>query len=137
MRIAVQRTTGMLMLLVVLGLTRYGRAERPIESPEKATYIVTGTVQRVLHRETKVNDEYLVQIRIDRVEKGEGYKEGEFIYAYAFRRKPNAPLEPAARGHKAVPKEGQRIRALIKRGNGQMEALYPDWFEVLEPTAEN
>ena len=126
---------GMLALILVLGLSRHGQAERPIERADKATYIVTGAVQRVFRRDAGHHSEYLVQIRIDGIEKGEGYQEGDSMYAYAFQRKPDAPVEPAAGGHKAVPKEGQRIRALIKRGDGQMEALYPEWFEVLGPPA--
>jgi hypothetical protein len=122
--------------LLFLGLSAEGLAERPKESPDSASHIVTGTVSKVFSREGKSTDEYLVQVRIDGIEKGEGYRKGGYIYAYAFRRTSDK-AEPAAAGHTSVPKEGQRIKAWIKRGSGQMEALYPDWFEALKPLAED
>lgn len=108
-------------------------AEREVEPPDAASHVVTGSVQRVFTRSGENDREYVVQIRVDGVEKGEGYQKGDYIYAYAFKRKPDAPLEPAASGHDSVPVEGQRVRARIKRGNGLMEALYPFWYDVLEP----
>ena len=127
------RRTCLVTLMMVVAAVSVARRERPTESPESAAHVVTGSVQKVFHRDGGSVNEYLVQIRIDGIEKGDGYDRGDFIYAYAFRRKPGQRVVPAASGHKAVPEEGQRIRAWIKRGKGQMESLYPNWFEVLKP----
>lgn len=106
-------------------------AERPRESEDNATFVVTGTVQKVFERDSGSNTDYVIQIRIDGVEKGDGLIPRDYIYAYCFRRKPDAPREPSASGHGRPPKEKQRIRARIKHSRGRMEGLYPNWFEVL------
>lgn len=108
-------------------------AERPRESSEKATFVVTGTVSRVFERDAGHNTEYIVQIRIDAVEKGKELQPKQTLYAYSFRRKPDAPLEPSASGHLKPPREGQRIRARIKYSRGTMEGIYPTWYEILPP----
>ena len=82
---------------------------------------------------TPENAEFLVQIKIQSIEKGTGYKKGDYIFAYAYQRKDDAPRVPASSGHSSIPEEELLIRAHIKRGKGQMEALYPDWLEVLPP----
>lgn len=119
------------LVLVVVAFCAWARAERPTEPVSKADYIVVGKVTKVFHRDFSSQDQYVVQIRIEEIEKGEGYRPRDFIFAYAFQRKSGLPPEPSASGHSAIPEEGQRIRARIKRGNGEMEALYPEWFEVL------
>ena len=101
----------------------------------EADFVVVGKVTKVFHRDFSSEDQYVVQIRIEEVEKGEGYREKEYIFAYAFQRKSGLPPEPSASGHSNIPEEGQRIRARIMSRKGEMEALYPEWFEVL-PTTE-
>ena len=118
---------------LVLGVALMAFAERPTEPVTRADYVVVGQVTKVFHHDFWSQDQYVIQIRIEAVEKGDDYREGDFIYAYAFQRKPNVKGdETSARGHTSIPEEGQRIRARIKRGRGEMEALYPEWFEVLE-----
>jgi len=119
-----------LILLAALAANMY--AERPKESPDKTTFVVTGTVKKVFERNAGSYFEYMVQIRIEEVKKGENLKPKQYIYAYSFRRKPDAPLEPSASCHIKPPKEGQRIRAHIKHNRGTMEGIYPNWFEVLK-----
>ena len=116
-----------------LALVSDSLAERPVESIKVASHTITGTVTYVFTRDGAENHKYAVLIQIDGVEKGEGFKKNEYIYAYAYQRKADAPRVPASNGHSAIPKEGARIRAHLKQGNGLMEALYPDWFEVLPP----
>jgi len=70
------------------------------------------------------------------VEKGDGLKPRDYIYAFCFRRKPDAPREPSASGHGLPPKEKQRIRTRIKHSRGRMEGLYPRWFDVLREEAK-
>jgi hypothetical protein len=131
------RSRCLVTLILSLAAVSVAWGERPIEPPASAAHVVTGEVRKVFHRDGGSVDEYVVQIRIDGIEKGKGYDPGDTIYAFAFRRKPGLGELPSASGHTAVPKEGQRIRAQIKRGKGQMEALYPDWFNVLTPDRRN
>jgi hypothetical protein len=122
-------------LVCSLALGGAALAERPVEKTDAASHIVTGTVSKVFHHDSPENAEFLVQIKIRSIEKGAGYGKGDYIFAYAYQRKADAPRVPASSGHSSIPKEGQLIRAEIKRGKGQMEALYPDWYEVLPPLA--
>lgn len=116
--------------LLVLGMAVQAQAERPPEDRQEADFVVAGRVLRVFRRDIDHYHEYVVQIQIAEIAKGEGYQPGETIFAYAFRRKRDAPMMPSAGGHRNVPKEDQRIRAYIKRGG--MEGIYPDWYDVLE-----
>ena len=104
-----------------------------MEPPDKATHVVTGTVDKVFARDQGSEHQYVVQIRIDTIEKGEGCEKGGYVYVYAFKRKPDQPPQPSASGHTVIPKEGQRVRAWVKRAKGQMEARYPNGFEILDP----
>lgn len=122
-----------LALIGALFVQASALAERPVEKADAASHIVTGTVFKVFHHDSPENAEFLVQIKIQSIEKGAGYEKGDYIFAYAYQRKADAPRVPASTGHSSIPKEKQLIRAHIKRGKGQMEALYPDWFEVLPP----
>ena len=120
-------------LIVVAGAL----AELPRELKKSASFIVTGRVSKVFkRRDPREHNEFLVQIRIEVVERGEGFREGDVIYAFAFQRRPDGRPETAAAGHRAIPKEGQRIRAWIRHSKGEMKALYPEWFEVLTPSEE-
>lgn len=125
-----RRRLGLFSLSIVVGLAANAHAERPPEDREQADYVVTGEVLRIFQRNEQHYREYVVQIAIEEVAKGEGYQPGDSIFAFVFRRKPDAPVMAAPSGHKAMPAEGQRIRAYIKHGN--MEAIYPDWFEVVK-----
>ncbi|CAN5292880.1 hypothetical protein BH23VER1_BH23VER1_12390 [soil metagenome] len=126
-----------LALIGTLFVQAIALAERPVEKPDSASHVVTGTVSKVFQRDSTEDSEFLVEIKIQSIEKGAGYAKGDYIFAYAYQRKADAPLVPASSGHSSIPTEGQLIRACIKRGNGQMEALYPDWFEVLLPLTTN
>ena len=118
------------VLALAFGAAALG--ERPTEPAAEATHVVTGTADKVFVRDSGADRQYVVRIRIDGIEKGDGFEEGDYVYAYAFKRKPDQPPQPAASGHRLIPREGQRVRAWIKRGKGQMEALYPNGFEILK-----
>ena len=128
------------LLLSGFALSGKALAERPTEPRESASYVVTGTVAKVFAHDPGDNSQFvhhIVQIRIDGVERGAGYKERDFIYAYVMRRKPGARTDlPGIGGHRGLPEEGQRIRAWIKHARGKMEGLYPRWFEVLDDPAD-
>ena len=126
-----------ILLFCAHGLVAEALAELPTEPRESASHIVTGTVSKVFSRDRGAASEfvdYAVQIRIEGVEKGTGQRKGEAIYACAFCRKPSARKDqPGVGGHRGIPKEGQRIRAWLKYADGELGALYPKWFEVLQP----
>ena len=121
-------------ILILIGIFNYASqlfAERPEETHGKASHVVRGHVTGVFIREGEEEMEYMVRMRIEAIERGTGHQTGESIYVYAYQLKPDAPVKDAANGHNSLPKEGQYIRAWIKGGQGQMKALYPDWFERL------
>ena len=126
-----------ILLSCSFGLVNEALAELPTEPRESASHIVTGTVSKVFaHDRGEASEfvDYAVQIRIEGVEKGTGQRKGEAIYACAFCRKPSARKDqPGVGGHRGIPKEGQRIRAWLKYADGELGALYPKWFEVLQP----
>jgi hypothetical protein len=107
-------------------------AERPLEPRDSASHVVTGTVQGVFRRDAGSEYQYVVRIRIEAVQKGDGYEPGDTFFAYCFQRKADAPPQPSAGGHKSIPKEDQRIRAYVHRRNGLFEGNYKDWFDVLK-----
>lgn len=108
------------------------RAERKPDSPKDATHIVVGTVDRVFHRESKEQNQYIVQLKVQSVERGKSLKKGDMLLVYCFQRKSSATPIPAEGGHKAIPREGQQIRALAKPRNGLLEGIYPNWFSVVD-----
>ena len=123
-----------LLVLVLTACTLHcdrGRAERIPDVPEDATHIITGVVDRVFQRESKEQDQYVIQIRVESVERGKGVKDADVLLVYCFQRKASASSIPAESGHKAIPKEGPRIRALAKPRHGVLAGLYPDWFQPI------
>ncbi len=105
--------------------------ERPPESRDDATHVVVGQVAGVYSYQDESNTHYVIKLEVQKVERGAGVAEQDLFYAECFQRKKSAPRIPAAYGHKAVPKPGQRIRAYVIRGPLRNEGIYPDWFEVL------
>ena len=112
----------------------FSQAARPTRSEADATHIVIGEVGDVYSNESDEYVGYVVRLRIESIEKGEGLKEKEFLYAFCYQRKlamKPGLREPGSRGHSAVPKPGQRIRAVLDRDKGIWEGIYPSWFKVL------
>ena len=113
-------------------------AERKPNAPEEAKLVVWGTVEEVDCTETDEFKRFKVKIRVENTERGyirvgnTARVTGE-VWAHCFQRKPTAPDVPSAKGHTAVPKKGQFIRALLlEPRRGQYEGLYPDWFHELK-----
>lgn len=118
------------LILAIFAAAVSARAELPRQSRDEATHVVTGTVTKVFQRDGRMR-EFLIEIFIDGVEKGDDLEDGDFVYAFAFQRKSRTSSEPGIGGHRAVPKEGQRIKAWLKRSKGRVTALYPEWFDLL------
>lgn len=119
-------------LVLLLLVVRPALAERPPESQDDATHVVEGLVTGVFMREDRSNRSYVVRIVVDKVIRGADVKEGDYFYAECFQRRKEAPRIPAAYGHRAVPKEEQRIRAYVIRDIGRSEGIYSDWFQILK-----
>ena len=131
-------------LATVATFSRVGWAERLTDGQaEDATHVVTGIVQSVFTRETNEQTQYIVEIKVDQVERPASLKPGELLSIYCFQTKVDELARQKGKigaalgligenGHRAVPKEGQRIRASAKPRHGRLEGIYPDWFTVVE-----
>jgi hypothetical protein len=122
---------GAVLLTGIVWVFSSVQAARMPESRADATHVVVGEVIAVFEREEGDYTGYVVRLRVERVEKGEGVVVGDFFHAYCFQRgEVKGPVKPGAIGHDAVPKEGQRIKAFVQRDKGLWEGVYPDWFDV-------
>ena len=141
-----QQTKFILAITILTLFPSALRAERAHEKPDDATHVATGTVQRIYTRETKTQTQYIVEIKVDKAERPASLKSGDLLSVYCFQAKevkPPRSLSDSEKvvallttvgesGHLAVPKEGQQIRASAQPRHGRLEALYPDWFSLLE-----
>lgn len=125
----------LLALLLAVGttVTESARAARPIQRRENADYVVIGTVYAVYVRDTEVYRQYIIELRVEAVEKGSGLKKGDTFRAFCYQRKPGKGGPFDTPGHAAVPKEGQRIKAFVNRGGGHHEGVYRNWFDAMPP----
>jgi hypothetical protein len=137
--------------LVAFGLAAEAFAERAPEPRNSATHIVVGTVEGVYARDEKDTRYYLVEIAIEKVEKGEGFKPGETFYVGCYLWIPDyykgkklteqQQKQLTFRGspYSGVPKEGERVRVYAKHDavyatgrRGKYSGIYPDWYEVVK-----
>ena len=138
-------------LLMALILATDTFAERRPEDRSEATHVILGTVAGAYVREKGDTRYYLVEIAIEKVEKGEGFQPGGTFYVECYLWTPDyykgkklTPEEEkllAFRGAQycGVPKEGERVRVYAKHqakyANGQpgkYDGIYPDWYEVVK-----
>ena len=106
-------------------------AEMLPEQRADASHVVIGTVDRVFQRDAKENKEFIVRLKVEKMEKGDGFAPGDFLHAFCFTRKWSLLPIPAPSGHRAVPKEGERIKAYLHRRTGTFAGNYPDWFDAV------
>jgi hypothetical protein len=138
-------------LLPALGLAPETFAERAPEERSKATHVVLGTVAGVYAREETDTRYYLVEVAIEKVEKGEGFKPGATFYVGCYLQIPDyykgrkltegqrRQLTFGAGAYSGVPKEGERVRVFAKHDAvyangrpGKYSGIYPDWYEVVK-----
>jgi hypothetical protein len=117
---------------------RPAQAERPDEARKSADYVIFGTVQAVYVQDTKAYRKYIVEIKVQGVEKGTRLKKGDTFRAFCYQRKKGfgGEGEYDAAGHTAVPRLRQRIKAFVKDGRGYNEGIYPNWFDVIKGTGK-
>ena len=109
--------------------------------------MVVGVVEDVYSQEggKGANRGHVVEIAIEKVERGEGLKAGDTFYASCYRPNPNAPdlskltvqqreafLFTVDGGHKLVPKKGDRVRVFVRHHRGKYEGIFADWVDVLK-----
>lgn len=107
------------------------QAERPTEKREQADYVLSGKVTAVYKHESEGYREFIVEIKISQVTKGDGIKKGHTFRAMCYQRKENkGGLEFDTAGHSVVPKEGQQITVFVNRADGRNEGVYPNWVDI-------
>jgi hypothetical protein len=139
------------VLLAALGLAAEAFADRAPEPRSQATHVIVGTVAGVYTREERGTRYYLVEIAVEKVEKGAGFKPGQTFYVGCYLWVPDDPKgkrltkdeqrRRALRGaaYNGVPKEGERVRVYAKHDAvyangrpGKYSGIYPDWYEVVK-----
>jgi hypothetical protein len=138
-------------VLAALGLAAETFAERAPEPRSQATHVLVGTVAGVYTREEQDTRYYLVEVAVEKVEKGEGFKPGDTFYVGCYlwvpdyykgrRLTEDQQKRLALRGaaYSGVPKEGERVRVYAKHDavyangrRGKYTAIYPDWYEAVK-----
>lgn len=119
-------------LLMVLALdVTLVPAARPNQKREQADYVVTGVVTAVYSQETTGYRNFIVEIKVEEVEKGDGIKKGDTFRAFCYKRTARASIQFDTAGHTTVPEEGQRVKAFVNRARGRNEGVYPNWIDIL------
>src|SRR2546422_11418903 len=106
-------------------------AERPPEDRPQATHVVVGNVQGVyLRREGRALD-YIIEIAIEKAEKGDGLKAGEMFYVGCYlwdgewlkgqklSEKQQKQLALQGPAYDGIPKEGDRVKVYAKHRGGR------------------
>ena len=129
------------LILLFLGLFSLvsARGERISEQRENASHVVVGEVTNVFKSDGREYIGYVVRIRVEAVEKGDGPAVGQFFYAECFDRKPHkGPGSPApgASGHSGVPEVGDRVRVFTNEEDSIYEGVYPNWYDLLPKRGE-
>jgi hypothetical protein len=105
-------------------------AERPTMTKDQATLVVQGEVESIYRRVQQDSTDYMIFIRVETVEKGDA-KPGQLVHAFCYQAV-LPPGIPGAKGHSAIPKEGDEIRAYLwLRDIDHLEGIYPDWYEPI------
>src|SRR5262249_13916791 len=87
---------------------------------------------------------YVVEIAVEKVEKGDGLKAGETLYVrcYLWNReyykdkklseKEEKQIALRWSSYDGVPVIGQRVRTWTRRQAGKQHGIYPAWYEVVK-----
>jgi hypothetical protein len=133
-------------LLIAMTLIVVARADIPIQSKESlganATHIAVGTVTAIYTAQTKdenwVKTTGVVEILVDKLEKGSKIEAGDSVYARfwdeAWIGKGNPP--PFGPGHH-LPRRGDAVRVFLERKNGGYDALLQNGFETIPKSTDS
>jgi hypothetical protein len=147
------RIAAIVLILIVLN-SSFVYGERPLLSTDQlkkeSTHIVTGTVKGVYQRDADSNlqgkgtvvTQYLVEIEVDTVEKGDKLEKSDLVYARCWRIKKHgdAGVVPGPSGHAEIPKPGDDVRAFLAKGTYSATSqsdrgtavVYPNGIEKLK-----
>jgi hypothetical protein len=126
---------------LLLGLSACPGGRRP-EKRDEATHVFIGQVQ-ALHeeREDRVVN-YLVEIKIESVEKGEGIEPGSTVPVHCYiaipspdlvRDKPKKKIWTIGRppgSYDRVPKEKDRVKVYARKTKETYDGIYPNWYDA-------
>jgi hypothetical protein len=121
------------LLVVSVFNAGLAHAARATQKRENADYVLSGKVIAVYSQETQGYNNYIVEIKVESVEKGDGIKKGDYFRAFCYQPSKTGKLGPFDdhHGHKIVPKEGQQVKVFVNRAGGRNEGVYPDWVDIL------
>src|SRR5437868_4840569 len=112
----------------------------PPITKDQATHIVTGEVRQVYKTEPGGYTYYLVELKVEKVERGGGLlafgsgpRAGRFTYISCFQRSADLPREAVGDpGHQTTPRSGEKIRVwLLETSEGEYKMLWPVGYELL------
>ena len=135
-----QKGIVLVVILVLLVSTHHSWAARLPEKRESATHILSGLVQRVYVEKTMADSEFqgvIVEIRVDTMEMGTGFKRGDLVHVLFYEPNPSyrptgVPRGPNGGGpHRYVPKKGEIVKVFLKGRHGNYSAVWPDGVDVL------
>lgn len=114
------------------------QAARATQSREKADYVLSGLVMAVYTLEGQGYNNYIVEIKVGDVEKGDGIKKGDYFRAFCYQPNGKGKLSPFDdhHGHKIVPKQGEEVKVFVNRAGGRNEGVYPNWVDIQGDDAE-
>jgi hypothetical protein len=116
-----------------------------VEKHEQATHVFIGKV-KALHVE-KSNGflDYVIEVTVESVEKGEGMKAGDTVPISCYLRDPDwlkgktlskeEQLKDAMRrdsSYRGVPKEGEQIKVYARKVKEKFSGIYPDWYDPVK-----
>jgi hypothetical protein len=130
--------------LLLLGCLA-GFGARVAEKREHATHVFTGKVKAV-HVEKKNGFlDYVIEVTVESVEKGEGMKAGDAVPISCYLRDPDwlngktlskeEQLKDAMRrdsSYRGVPKEGEHIKVYARKVKEKFDGIYPDWYDLVK-----
>ena len=129
-----QTATAALILLLLADLT-FGA--RLIEKREGATHVFSGQVKKLHLEKSNGFLDYTVDVAVTSVEKGDGIKAGDVVPVSCYLRDPDwlKKQHDSLRrdsSYRAVPNEGDEIKAYVRKSSEKFKGIYPDWFDVVK-----
>jgi hypothetical protein len=135
------------VVLAALAFPLVSFADRPMESRDRATHVAVGRVEAVYAQDgaTGANQNCVVEIAVEKVERGSGLKAGTVLYACVYRPNPKAPdlkkmtekeqkryLFTVDGGHDPAPRPGSRVRVFLIHAAGRYTGVFPGWVDILK-----
>jgi hypothetical protein len=130
MRTAISKAS---IFVIVVASATVAFAARAGDSRNKADYVLTGTVTDLYKSDGGGYDNYIVEIKVEEVEKGKDIKPDDTFRAFCYKRTGPASIALDSAGHKTIPKPGERVKVYVIRARGRFEGTYPDWVDILPP----